>query len=76
MSAHFKTVMLTPTADEKSEWSRMARAAYRENRNDIGHRFSGAAALPHDGALPIRTFDSLQTDYRAWLMWNEFAPLA
>ena len=64
---------ITPTAHEKAEWSRMAAAAYKARRNAIGHRFSVAASLPRDGALPLATFDSLQADYRAWLV-DGFAP--
>lgn len=46
----------------------MAQAAYASGRNQIGHRFSGKAALLNDVAIPISTFDELQSEYRAWLI--------
>ena len=67
---------IIPTEDEKREWSRMAQAAYSADRNDVGHRFSGAAARIRIGeAMDIFTYDTLMDEYRAWLVFNEFAPI-
>lgn len=63
---------ITPNAHEKSEWSRMAQAAYLGRRNDIGHRFSVAASLPSYGQVTVAYFDRLQTEYRAWLISDEW----
>lgn len=63
---------ITPNDHEKAEWARMAQAAYRTGRNAIGHRYSAAAALRHNEPLPLPRFDTLQSGYRAWLVFNEF----
>ena len=60
--------MITVTEHQKTEWSRMAQDAYRNNRNDIGHRFSGAAALPRNAAIRVDLYDDLMHTYRAWLI--------
>lgn len=60
--------VMFPTSHEKSEWSRLARQAYARNRNDIGHRYSTAAALPFGESLNLVTFDTLQAAYRVWLV--------
>lgn len=59
---------VTPSAHEKAEWTRLAQAAYKAGRNAIGHRFSVAASLPSTGSMALATFDSLQADYRSWLI--------
>ncbi len=59
---------ITPTQHCKNEWSRMAQAAYSKGFNSIGHTYSTAASLPNAGTLPIALYDSLQADYRAWLI--------
>ncbi len=59
--------VITITKHEASEWSRMATSAYRAELNDIGHRFSMAAT--YEGySMHLSMFDSLQRDYRAWLI--------
>lgn len=64
---------MTPTEHEKREWSRMAQAAYKIGRNDIGHRYSVAAAVTViGGTMEAAKFDTLQAGYRAWLCRNEF----
>lgn len=70
------TGQVTPTEHEKREWSRMAQAAYAADRNDIGHRFSGAAALRVGEAMLVAAFDALQTEYRAWLTFGEMGGAA
>lgn len=65
---------ITPTEHEKSEWSRMARAAYAVRRNSIGHRYSVAAALRRNEPMRLARFDELQNGYRAWLCFNDFWP--
>lgn len=67
---------ITPTEHEKSEWSRMARAAYAAGRNGIGHRYSVAAALRRNEPMLPERFDDLQNGYRAWLCFNDFGPAA
>jgi hypothetical protein len=63
---------MTPTDHEKREWARMAQAAYGSGHNSIGHRYSGAASLPNCGHIELTKFDSLQRDYRIWLIDNRF----
>ena len=63
-------MFITPTAHDKTEWSRLAQAAYREGRNSIGHRFSAAASLPHDAPMTVAQFDALQGQYRHWLVFG------
>jgi len=62
--------MITPTQNEKNEWARLAQAAYRVCCNEIGHTFSAAASLPHDGQLTVQRFDELQINYRQWLCFS------
>ena len=64
------TLRMTPTRHEKLEWARMAQAAYAIDRNDIGHRFSGAASIRDADDMPLAMFDELQGQYRAWLIDN------
>jgi hypothetical protein len=62
----------TPTQHDKSEWSRLAQAAYRAGRNSIGHTYSVAASIPRDAEIPLAHWDYLQYGYRTWLCFNEF----
>jgi hypothetical protein len=64
--------MITVTEFEKAEWSRMAAAAYRAGRNDVGRRYSVAASIPRNRRLPCKQFDELQSGYREWLITGEF----
>jgi hypothetical protein len=50
----------------------MATAAYAQNRNSIGHRYSVSSSLPRNEMMPLPRFDALQADYRAWLVFNEW----
>ena len=62
---------IVPTEHEKREWSRLAHWAYTHNENDLGHRFSMAAALRMGEAAPtIAWFDALQDIYRTWLCFG------
>jgi hypothetical protein len=66
--------VITPTEHDKAEWSRLAQQAYTRNANAIGHRYSVASACCGVGQeMPLAKFDSLQRDYRAWLVfgWDE-----
>lgn len=63
--------MITPTQHEKNEWSRCAQAAYKAKRNDVGHKLSMAAALRNNESVPLGFYDSVQTVYRKWLVFNE-----
>lgn len=56
----------------KAEWSRFAQAAYKIGRNDVGHRFSTLASMPHDAEMPIKRFDLHQNIYRDWLCFNKY----
>jgi hypothetical protein len=67
-------VNMTPTHAEKMGWSRMAQAAYAISRNDLGHRYSAAASLSTGAHMPLRMFDQLMADYRAWLIVNAYPP--
>lgn len=60
--------LITPTEHEKAEWSRLAQAAYAQNINSIGHRYSVAASLCRNCGIPLKTFDALQSGYRQWLI--------
>jgi hypothetical protein len=62
------TQYITPTEHEKREWSRMAKDAYKTGRNVIGHRYSMAATLCIGEPCKLEWFDSLQNDYRDWLI--------
>lgn len=66
------TTYITPNTHEKSEWSRMAQAAYRNALNSIGHTYSTAASLPNAGRIPVEYFDKLQSGYRGWLLSGYF----
>lgn len=50
----------------------MARAAYANGHNPIGHRYSMAATLYRNEPMCIDRFDELQAGYRAWLCFNRF----
>lgn len=65
---------MSPNDHERAEWARMANDAYKHNRNSIGHRYSAASAV--GGPMPLARFDSLQRDYRSWLIdgWSGFDP--
>ena len=56
------------TEFEKAEWSRLAQSAYSSDRNDIGHKFSGAAAIRKGSAIPTAMYDELMGIYRVWLV--------
>jgi hypothetical protein len=59
---------ITVTEHEAREWSRLAQAAYNSDRNDLGHRFSMAAAVYWGKPCRADVFDTLQTIYRRWLI--------
>jgi hypothetical protein len=61
---------IVPTEHEKAEWARMARAAYAEDKGQIGSYFAGLAAMRQGQAISLSAFDSAQRDYRAWLNWG------
>ncbi len=56
------------TEHEKREWRRVAIAAYAEDRNDEGHRYSAYGALRIGESIPLNVFDTLQANYRAQLI--------
>ena len=60
--------MVTPTAHEKMEWSRLAQDAYRTGRNGLGHRYSARASDPAGTRLHDAAYDAIQTTYRQWLI--------
>lgn len=66
--------MIEVTQHVKNEWARFAQAAYANGRNDLGHRFSSAAALRSGSTIAVSRFDELQSQYRAWLCFNEYPP--
>jgi hypothetical protein len=63
---------IRPTRAEKLEWARMAQSAYRAQRNDVGHRYSAAASLRDCQSMPLYAFDTLQHNYRLWLIDGSF----
>jgi hypothetical protein len=62
---------IQPTNHEKSEWSRLAQAAYAAGENAIGHCYSCAASMPNGARTALKTFDALQDGYRGWLLDNK-----
>jgi hypothetical protein len=64
--------MIIPTAHTTAEWSRLAQDAYNRGHNDIGHRYSMAAAV-YTRSCPTDVYDTLQRNYRLWLNWG-FGP--
>lgn len=64
--------IMTITQWEKDEWSRFARAAYADKRNDVGHLFSVAASLPDRSTVSIASYDALMAQYRRWLCFNKY----
>jgi len=62
--------MITITEHERTEWSRLAAAAYKAGNNDIGHKFSAAAAYPAGTRIAVSTYHPLQEIYREWLVFN------
>lgn len=68
MNAIYSPVIV-PTEHEKSEWSRLAQAAYAVDRNDLGAKFSVSAACCGVGqSIPLHRFDELRRIYRQWLI--------
>jgi len=63
---------VTPNQHEKNEWSRMATAAYRIGRNDVGTMYSVAASASNGQRFRLDYFDQLMTGYRAWLMFGQW----
>jgi hypothetical protein len=63
---------IQPNQNIKNEWARMANAAYKAYRSDIGHRYSSFSALPNDATIRIDVYDTLQANYRRWLIDNQF----
>ena len=67
-----KTIF-TFTEHEKSEFARMAQAAYNRGFNSIGHRFSAAASLPKGyETTDTKWADTLMEDYRNWLVFDKY----
>lgn len=59
------------TDHERSEWARMAQAAYNRSRSDVGHRMSVAASR---SVLTVAEFDARAAEYRRWLVFDELTP--
>lgn len=64
--------MIYVTDNDAREWSRMAQAAYRADRNEVGHRYSMGSACLHKCEIPARLFYAYQGPYRAWLVFGEW----
>ena len=65
--------MISTNEANQLEWARMAGDAYRCGRNEWGHRYSAAAAMPQGTQLRDDVYDSLMRPYRSWLIggWAE-----
>lgn len=63
---------ITPTEREKAEWARFAKAAFENGHPATGRRFKIAASTPEGMRMRLERFDELQSDYRAWLVFNEY----
>jgi hypothetical protein len=61
---------ITPTYHDKMEWSRMAQDAYKRGNNFVGHRYSAFSSLSNNAVLRIDIYDTLQLNYREWLINN------
>lgn len=70
MEKRTTAITMTLTNHARQEWARFAQAAYNASRSDIGHRMSVAASRP---ALSMSEYDARSSEYRAWLVFNEFA---
>lgn len=59
------------TEHNRNEWHRMAQDAYNHYRSFEGHRYCVAATRR---TLPIAVFDTLQQNYRLWLIggWKSY----
>lgn len=68
-------MLMTPSRHTKNEWARFAQDCYRKDHNQLGHRFSTLAALPHNGQIEVRHYDNMQSIYRSWLVFGEFEDL-
>jgi len=65
---------ITVSEHEAREWSRLAQDAYNHDRNDIGHRYSMSAAIYWGKQCRLDVFDTLQRNYRLWLIggWQSY----
>lgn len=64
--------MITPNNHNKREWSRFAGAARSAGRHSVADLALTAAALPDGTRISTRHFDTLQSMYRAWLVFGEW----
>ncbi len=62
-SQHAQT--MTPNAHERAEWLRLSQDAFMRCHYEIAQRFAFAG---YSESMPLAEFDSLQADYRAWLL--------
>lgn len=65
-------MLMTFTAHEASELCRFAQAAYRADRNDIGHLCSGVNA---GCQVATERYDRMMSAYREWLVFGTFSDL-
>ena len=61
------TQRMTVTANDTSEWRRMARAAVDAGHHDIAARMLVAS---DQRSLPLDQFDARANEYRAWLVFG------
>ncbi len=67
--------MTVPTQADKNGWSELATWAYRNDNNDIGHRYSVAASLPENQEMVTCRFEALQHGHKMWKKGEpEFIP--
>jgi hypothetical protein len=65
--------VITITQHEKTEWQRMADAAWSAGYLGVSLRYRLAASVPVGSTMEIARFDALQAAYRSWLTFNDFA---
>jgi len=56
----------TPSREDKLRWSKLAQHAYREDHNDIGHFFSGLAAMRDGETMRDGHYMLIQNQTHDW----------
>lgn len=61
--------MITITSEHRASWASLARNAYRNGRNALGHYFSVAAAR---SVMTDDEFNAVEFIFRRWLAFGEY----
>jgi hypothetical protein len=60
----------TPSKEDKALYAKLAQNAYHEDRNDIGHFFSGLAATSNDYTMSESAYTLVQIQAQDWLYYG------